>query len=181
MDLPVVFSRAARRAGLVQEFTQGFSPHPRMSLASPLAIGVEGLAEPAEFWFDEWNEQSMNRWNEKLPEGLKILKWAEADGPALAKLADTAVYRISGAGKVLPEQAKEVLSASAEELNALRSCEYKDGVITLTAGDPEHFGAGRFVKALSAAGVVEGWEELSITRLLSGQWQAESKTVRPLI
>ena len=73
MDLPVVFSRAARRAGLTQEFTQGFSPHPRISLASPLAIGVDGLAEPADFWFAEWDSGSSLRWSAMLPEGLKIL------------------------------------------------------------------------------------------------------------
>ena len=45
LDLPVLFSRAARRAGLSQEFTQGFSPHPHISLGPALAAGVEGVQE----------------------------------------------------------------------------------------------------------------------------------------
>ena len=45
MDLPVVFSRAARRAGLVQEFTQGFSPHMRVAFTSALPVGTSSDEE----------------------------------------------------------------------------------------------------------------------------------------
>ena len=85
MDLPTALSRAARRAGLSQEFTQGYSPHPHISLGPPLAIGVEGRAEAAEFWFNQWDESSAAKWNLCLPEGIEILRYREVDGPALAK------------------------------------------------------------------------------------------------
>ena len=98
LDLPVLFSRAARRAGLSQEFTQGFSPHPHISLGPALAAGVEGVQEPADFWFNEWDDSCAVRWNDKLPEGIQILKHAEVEGPSLSKLATAAIYRISGVG-----------------------------------------------------------------------------------
>ena len=65
-DLPVLFSRAARRAGLSQEFTEGFSPHPRISLGPALAAGVVGSNEPADFWFNVWDSSCAEKWNEKL-------------------------------------------------------------------------------------------------------------------
>ena len=182
MDLPVIFSRAARRAGLVQEFTQGFSPHPRISLASPLAIGVDGLAEPADFWFEEWDTESSLRWSEMLPEGLKILKCAEVeDGLGLAKLIDAAVYRIAGEGAALDERAAQVLAGEAARLDALFACSFEEGTVTLTAGDLEHCGAGTLVKALAAAGVVSGWQDLHMERLAVGKWDAETASVLPLI
>ena len=55
-----------------------------------------------------------------LPEGLKILKYAEVeDGLNLAKLIDAAVYRISGEGAPLDGRAAQVLSDEAARLNAL--------------------------------------------------------------
>ena len=182
MDLPVVFSRAARRAGLTQEFTQGFSPHPRISLASPLAIGVDGLAEPADFWFAEWDSGSSLRWSAMLPEGLKILKCAEVeDGVGLAKLTDAAVYRISGEGASIGERAAQVLSGEAARLNALFACSIDGDTVSLTVGDLEHCGAGLLVKALAAAEVVSGWRDLRIERAAVGRWDAETRSVLPLI
>lgn len=182
MDLPVVFSRAARRAGLVQEFTQGFSPHPRISLAPPLAIGVEGMAEPADFWFEKWDSESCSLWNAMLPEGLKILKWAEtAEGPALAKSIDAALYRIEGNGTVIDERAAELLGGALSANNALWSCGFSGGAVELAAGDLERCGGGLFVKTLAEAGLVSGWPDLLMTRLTVGRWDDESRAVLPLI
>ncbi|MDO5115922.1 MAG: TIGR03936 family radical SAM-associated protein [Synergistaceae bacterium] len=181
MDLPVIFSRAARRAGLTQEFTQGFSPHPRISLASPLAIGVEGLAEPADFWFESWDSEACRRWSDMLPEGLKILKWAETDGVSLAKLTEAALYRIRGLGVTLGEEAASLLAQEAEKLGALRSCTVDEGVVSLAVGDLEHCGAALFVKTLTAAGLCGGWSGLLMERAAVGRWDEESASVLPLI
>lgn len=181
MDLPVVFSRAARRAGLVQEFTQGFSPHPRISLASPLAIGVEGLAEPADFWFEKWDSESSEKWNSMLPEGLKILKWAETDGAALAKIADSALYRIRGEESALDVRALDALTDGLSATGALLDCRMDGGVISLSVCDLEHCGAGLFVKLLSSAGLCSGWSGLFMERSVVGRWDTENLSVVPLI
>ena len=119
MDLPTLFSRAARRAGLSQEFTQGFSPRPRVSLGPPLAIGVEGLEEVAELWFLDWNESSLNKWNEQMPKGIRILKCAEVEGPVLSKYTTAAIYEIEGLGVQLTERALEVLKQRVAEIGVL--------------------------------------------------------------
>lgn len=117
-----------------------------------------------------------------LPEGLKILKYAEVeDGLNLAKLIDAAVYRISGEGAPLDGRAAQVLSDEAARLNALFACSFAEGTVTLTVGDLEHCGAGLLVKALAAAGVVSGWQDLRMERLTVGKWNAEAGAVLPLI
>ena len=183
MDLPVAFSRAARRADLVQEFTQGFSPHPRISLAPLLAIGVEGIAEPADFWFEQWNSEASRRWSEALPDGLKILKWAEVDGasPSLAKLAEAALYRVRGVSVPFGEREAAALAEEAGRINALLDCRVEDGAALLAVRDLEHCGAGLFVKALAAAGLCSGWGSLRMERLAVGGWDEEKRSVVPLV
>ncbi|MDD4837021.1 MAG: TIGR03936 family radical SAM-associated protein, partial [Dethiosulfovibrio sp.] len=51
VDLPQIFSRSARRADLEIEQTEGFSPHPKISLGPALPVGVVACAEPGEIWF----------------------------------------------------------------------------------------------------------------------------------
>lgn len=181
LDLPVLFSRAARRAGLSQEFTQGFSPHPRISLGSPLAIGVEGCAEPADFWFNDWNEESAGLWNKNLPAGLNIIKYAEVDGPVLSKLANAAVYQIKGVGFELGEEAKTVLEEEIKRSGILYAASLQNGLITLTIGDLEHCGAGSLVRSLKENGICSGWSDLRIVRESVGTWCAESSEILSLI
>ncbi len=45
LDLAKVFDRAVRRAGIAVKYTEGFSPRAYISFPSPLAVGIEGLAE----------------------------------------------------------------------------------------------------------------------------------------
>lgn len=181
MDLPLMFSRAARRAGLKQEFTQGFSPHPHISLGPPLAIGVEGLLEPAEFWFTDWNDGNCALWNEKMPQGIKILKCAEVEGPALAKSATAAVYTFRGIGIELEGPAKEALEKGASQNGILYDSALESGAVTAVVGDLEHCSAGKLVRAMQDAGVIGGWRDLDIVRTEVGTWDPDTRTVLPLI
>jgi radical SAM-linked protein len=45
LDLMRLWQRALNRAGLELAYSEGFNPHPRMSLAAPLALGVTSDAE----------------------------------------------------------------------------------------------------------------------------------------
>jgi len=39
VEMPTLFSRSMRRAGIRQTFTEGMSPHPKISLGPPLPVG----------------------------------------------------------------------------------------------------------------------------------------------
>lgn len=74
LDLMRLFIRAFRRAGLPLKMTEGFSPHPKFSIARALKLGIESdheeaaiilksLVEPAEF------QAALKA---QLPEGIEI-------------------------------------------------------------------------------------------------------------
>jgi radical SAM-linked protein len=74
LDLIRVWQRAFRRAGVMLAYSEGFNPHPRLSLAAPLALGVTGEAE----LMDVYTVQSVSNHaftaivNPQLPRGLEI-------------------------------------------------------------------------------------------------------------
>jgi len=45
LDIMRLWQRALNRAGISLAYSEGFNPHPRMSLAAPLALGVTSEAE----------------------------------------------------------------------------------------------------------------------------------------
>lgn len=181
LELPVIFSRAARRAGITQEFTQGFSPHPRLSLGPPLAAGVTGLAEAADFWFNGWNDGNMERWNNKLPDGLRILTCREVEGPSLAKLATGALYKLRGHSAVLDEKALEVLEREVRRTGELFLSSLEEGEISLTLGGLEQCGAGNLVRSMAAAGVIGGWRDVRIVRSMVGTYDRAGGRLLPLV
>ena len=45
LDLIRLWQRALNRAGIAVAYSEGYNPHPRLSLAAPLALGVTSEAE----------------------------------------------------------------------------------------------------------------------------------------
>jgi radical SAM-linked protein len=74
LDLIRVWQRAFRRTGVMLAYSEGFNPHPRLSLAAPLALGVTGEAE----LMDVYTVQPMSNHafaamvGPQLPQGLEI-------------------------------------------------------------------------------------------------------------
>jgi radical SAM-linked protein len=54
LDLMRLWQRALNRAGLEIAYSEGFNPHPRMSLAAPLALGVTSEAELMDIVLAKW-------------------------------------------------------------------------------------------------------------------------------
>ena len=76
LDIIRLWVRALRRAGIPLEYTEGFSPHPRISLAVPLSVGVTGENELMDISITKvvsshWFMDTVNR---QLPDGLKVLE-----------------------------------------------------------------------------------------------------------
>lgn len=53
LDLHRAWERIIRRADLPLAYTQGFSPHPRINLASALPLGFTSEAELVDIWLEE--------------------------------------------------------------------------------------------------------------------------------
>jgi uncharacterized protein (DUF2344 family) len=179
-ELPILFTRAARRAGLGMELTQGFTRRPKTEFGPPLPVGVTGLSEPAEFWFEDWGESSLERWRHFMPEGFGILRANETGGVSLNKLCRAASSIIEPVRSVSLQEASRVLGSEFGESGAILSLKTDGRGILISVTDLERTGASKMVKALAAASLVSGWSELSITRTAVGIWDAGTMEVAPL-
>jgi len=76
LDLMRLWERALRRAGLPAAYSEGFSPHPRISLASPLAVGVTSRAELMDVFLNRTVSPGlfMEKVVPQLPDGIEILE-----------------------------------------------------------------------------------------------------------
>jgi len=77
LEMMNVFLRALRRIDAPLAYSKGFHPHPRVSFATPLSVGVESDDEYVDMELIssiDFDEESFKlRVNEALPEGIKIL------------------------------------------------------------------------------------------------------------
>jgi hypothetical protein len=162
------------------ERTQGFSPHPKLALCPPLPVGVIGLGEPADFWFVDWEEDSLRRWRKFLPSGIDIISARIVDGPSLNKLCAAAAYSIeplTGAG---PNFISDVLSRSLKEMNALLRSDVLGGEVVVATNDLERCGPSYMVKKLVESSVISAWSDISIARTAVGLWNEKDGTVAPV-
>lgn len=177
IDLPILFSRAARRAGLLPEQTQGFSPHPRTALGPPLPVGVVGLDEPADFWFMDWSETSARAWSDAMPEGLEILDAREVDGVSLNKLCQAAAYEIRPLIDIPASEMALVLNTAMGETGPVLDLAEQGDLVRVVVSDIERSSASKMVKGLAAAGLISGWGDLAITRTGVGLWDDKNRPI----
>lgn len=131
LDLMRLFQRAFKRARLPLTHTQGFNPRPSVSIALPLSVGVESKCELLDFDLDGEtlaNEQILERLNEALVEGVKVLKVYD-DGLKIKHLAflDCAVELEYDAG--IPQGAAEEISALFARKEILVEKKGKNGIV----------------------------------------------------
>ncbi len=74
LDFIRMFHRAVRRSGVNFLFSEGFNPHPVMTVAMPLSVGVTSDGEYMKVGFeDEFSvEEIKSRINSALPPGFEI-------------------------------------------------------------------------------------------------------------
>ena len=116
LDLIRVFDRAMRRAGLPMGYSQGFNPHPLMTFAHPLGVGIASECEllemtlaseiPAETLKDELNKT--------LPQGFKILKAVLIEGKNNFSTLGFADYAIKLEGEFPKENLENIFRGFSE-------------------------------------------------------------------
>ncbi|MCL2674623.1 MAG: TIGR03936 family radical SAM-associated protein [Defluviitaleaceae bacterium] len=75
IDTMKLFHKMFRMSGLPIAFSQGFNPHQIFTIAHPLALGMEGQHELADFRLstDVSSGEIIARLNERTPSGLQII------------------------------------------------------------------------------------------------------------
>lgn len=101
LDLMRLWERAIRRAALPLAYSQGFNPHPRISLAAPLPVGVTSEAELADIFLERRVTPYffMKSVGQQLPRGVSLSVTEEVGlfWPSLQSVVRFAEYRVSAA------------------------------------------------------------------------------------
>jgi radical SAM-linked protein len=122
LDLMRLWQRALNRAGVALAYSEGFNPHPRLSLAAPLALGVTSEAELMDIVLAKWSsphafEAAVGR---QLPRGVEILQVFNTAPtmPSLQSQVRQAEYRVSVETDRTEEEVTDMIAAllAKEEL-----------------------------------------------------------------
>jgi len=97
LDTVRCWERVFRRAAIPLEYTQGFTPHPKIAVAAPLAVGVTSDAELMDIWLRKWipPQSAMMLARRELPSGFVLFDaWEVPSGaPGLQASVRMARYR----------------------------------------------------------------------------------------
>jgi radical SAM-linked protein len=116
LDLIRLWQRAAHRAMIPLAYSEGFSPHPRISLAAPLATGITSEAELMDIYLSKFTSPHFftNALGQQLPAGIDIIQvYPIAAGQAsLQSKVRFAEYQVT----VATEQDEPDIEAAIERL-----------------------------------------------------------------
>ena len=81
LDLMRTITRAFMRAECKLKYSEGFNPHPNISIALPLSVGCESVCEIMDFKMREDMpcEEIKNRLETQFPEGIAVIDVYEAE------------------------------------------------------------------------------------------------------
>ena len=106
LELVNIVLRAIRRAGVPVKFSQGFHPKPLISFEDPLPLGFEGQKEL--FYLEVaagFKAQSvLDRLNQQLPEGLRVIDCQPAASRSLCNNLTAAMYMVTNKDGVFDEK-----------------------------------------------------------------------------
>lgn len=98
LDLMRLWERAFRRAGIALAYSEGFTPHPRISLAAPLSVGMTSQAELMDVVLSRWlsPQAFVSQVEGQLPQGLTMgeVKLVGLNEPSLQAQVRFAEYRV---------------------------------------------------------------------------------------
>ncbi len=115
LDIMRLWERTFRRAEITLAYSEGFSPHPRISLAAPLAVGVTSQAELMDVFLvkmvsPHWFAGVVTQ---QLPAGIEVLGVYQIAlaVPSLQSQVRYAEYQVELATEKSPENIKSAISA----------------------------------------------------------------------
>ena len=118
LDIMRLWHRALNRAGISLAYSEGFNPHPRMSLAAPLAVGVTSEAELMDITLTRFVSPHFftSAVGQQLPPGIEILQ-AYPVAPTLPSLQSQVRYAEYKVEVETEKEQKDVESALASLLS----------------------------------------------------------------
>jgi len=118
LDIMRLWQRALIRAGISLAYSEGFNPHPRMSLAAPLAVGVTSEAELMDVTLTKFVSPHFftTAVSGQLPPGIEILG-VYSVAPTLPSLQSQVRYAEYKVEVETEKEQKDIESALASLLS----------------------------------------------------------------
>jgi len=108
LDWMRLWDRALRRAGLPSAYSEGFSPHPHISFASPLAVGFISDAEIMDIFFAHRisPDTFIRKVRPQVPPGINIIEVfpVNPQAPSLQSSLRMAEYEVEIETDLSPEK-----------------------------------------------------------------------------
>ena len=82
LDLMRLMQRAFRRAGVLLHHSQGYTPHPYVSMLLPLSVGMDSVCEIMEYELDTDETIAPDALNQVLPVGVRVREVYESSRKA---------------------------------------------------------------------------------------------------
>jgi radical SAM-linked protein len=119
LEIIRALERAVRRAQLPLAFTQGFSPHPRISYGPALSVGISSQAEFMDLILTENvpGERLYDLLHQYLPQGLEVfaVKCIPVNSSSLTKIIDVANYEVTIRGAFSRSEPERYLKSFGRE------------------------------------------------------------------
>lgn len=118
LDLMRTLTRCFLRAECRLKYSEGFNPHPQISIALPLSVGCESVCEIMDFKMleDMPPEEILKRLSVQMPEGIEVLEIYESE----RKVKELKWLKISGVFEYDERHAEE-MAARLNEFFAAES------------------------------------------------------------
>ena len=159
LDLMRTITRAFMRAECKLKYSEGFNPHPNISIALPLSVGCESVCEIMDFKMREDMpcEEIKNRLETQFPEGIAVIDVYEAE----RKVKEIKWLSISG---VLEYDERDA-AAMAGKLNEFYAAE----CIVITKKTKRGMGESDIRPAIRDISFAQSGRDVSMRALISAQ------------
>ena len=115
LDIVRLWQRTLRRAGVSLAYSEGFSPHPQISLAAPLPVGVTSEAELMDISCSRWVSPHwlVSAVSRQLPPGIEVVQAYQVapNMPSLQAQVRYAEYKVEVLTEKGPEDIKSALAS----------------------------------------------------------------------
>ena len=117
LDLMRTMTRAIRRSGIDLWYTEGFNPHPYMTFALPLSLGMQSLCESMDIRIegDATNEEICAALQRVMPEGISVtaVKDPVLDPKFIAFARFSVAFENAADPVVLQEKVQQLLAGDS--------------------------------------------------------------------
>ncbi len=125
LDLVDLFQRTLFQNKVDVKFSEGFNPHPRMSIAYPLPLGIESNSEYMEIYLNSEVDLDdfVNKMNERLPIGIKIVEAKYDDDDSISNKVKSVVYAFKLLNTFYDKNKDIDIAKELDKINAMDNVE----------------------------------------------------------